>query len=209
MTNWESGCKGQNSFLFTFSSLCSARTSPCVCVCVFVCVCAHTHTSVCTLRREGNLRDNTVHFAEVTIFWDCCIDTYIHTEKCGNLKCSAWWIFTKGTPLGNQHWAQETDCYNLCHLVFFLVTTGPYLPRVGMILISFLFFFCFLGLSPQHREVPSLGVELEVQPPAYTTATAVRDLSCVWDLNHSSRQCWMLNLLSEARDQSCILMDTS
>ena len=34
----------------------------------------------------------------------------------------------------------------------------------------FLFlFFCFLGLYPQHMDVPSLGIEWELQLPAYTT----------------------------------------
>ena len=31
----------------------------------------------------------------------------------------------------------------------------------------------------------------------------------VCDLYHSSRQCWILNPLSEARNQTCILMDAS
>ena len=35
------------------------------------------------------------------------------------------------------------------------------------------------------------------------------DLSCVCDLYHSSRQHQILNPLSETRDQTCILMDTS
>ena len=34
------------------------------------------------------------------------------------------------------------------------------------------------------------------------------DLSCVCDLHHSSRQRWILKPLSEARDQTHILMDT-
>ena len=34
-------------------------------------------------------------------------------------------------------------------------------------------------------EVPRLGVELELQLPAYTTATAMRDPSQVYDLHHS------------------------
>ena len=38
--------------------------------------------------------------------------------------------------------------------------------------IFFFFFFCFLGPHPQHMEVPRLGVELEMQLPAYATATA-------------------------------------
>ena len=32
---------------------------------------------------------------------------------------------------------------------------------------------------------------------------------CVCNLHHSSRKCWILNPLSEARDQTCVLMDTS
>ena len=44
--------------------------------------------------------------------------------------------------------------------------------------IPFLFFvFCFLGPHPQHMEVPRLGVESELRLLAYTTATAMQDLS--------------------------------
>ena len=35
----------------------------------------------------------------------------------------------------------------------------------------------FLGPHPQHMEVPRLGVESELQLPAYTTATATPDPS--------------------------------
>ena len=35
------------------------------------------------------------------------------------------------------------------------------------------------------------------------------DPSCLCDLQHSSRQCQILNPLNEAKDQTCILMDTS
>ena len=34
--------------------------------------------------------------------------------------------------------------------------------------------FSFLGLHLQHMEVPRLGVESELELPAYTTATATR-----------------------------------
>ena len=44
----------------------------------------------------------------------------------------------------------------------------------------------FLGLHPWHMEVPKLGAESELQLPAYTTAAATPDLSCVGDLHHSS-----------------------
>ena len=54
-------------------------------------------------------------------------------------------------------------------------------------------------------EVPRLGVELDLQTPAYATATATQDLSCVCDLHHSSQR-QILNPLSEARDQTQNLM---
>ena len=53
--------------------------------------------------------------------------------------------------------------------------------------VVFVFFFYFLGPHPQHMEVPRLGVESELQLPAYTTVTATQDPSCVCDLHHSSR----------------------
>ena len=43
---------------------------------------------------------------------------------------------------------------------------------------SFLFFLLFRA-ALWHVEVPRLGVESELQLPAYTTATAVPDLSCI------------------------------
>ena len=58
-------------------------------------------------------------------------------------------------------------------------------------------------------EGPRLGVKLELQLPAYVTVTAMLDLSCIWDLHHSSAQRQILNPLSEARDQTRIPMDTS
>ena len=73
----------------------------------------------------------------------------------------------------------------------------------------YVFIFVFLGLHPQHMEVPRLGVESELQLLAYPTATAVQDPSRVCDLHHSLRQCQILNPLSEARDGTRILMDPS
>ena len=68
--------------------------------------------------------------------------------------------------------------------------------------------FCCLGLHLWLMEVPRLGVELQLQLPAYTTAAATPDASCVCDLHHSSWQCWILYPLSEARDGTHILMAT-
>ena len=86
-------------------------------------------------------------------------------------------------------------------------------------------------------EVPRLGVELELQPLVYATATempdpscvfnatatgmpdlscvfnatatGMPDPSCVFNLHHSSRQRWILNPLSKAQNPTCILMDAS
>ena len=71
------------------------------------------------------------------------------------------------------------------------------------------FFFLFRAIPAAVQPVPRLGVELELQLPAYTTAPAMPDLSCVWDLHHSSWQRWILNSLSEAKDWTCVLMDPS
>ena len=58
-------------------------------------------------------------------------------------------------------------------------------------------------------EVPRLGVELELWPLAYTTATATPDPSPVFDLHHSSRQSRIFNPLSKAREWTHIFLDTS
>jgi len=58
-------------------------------------------------------------------------------------------------------------------------------------------------------EVPRLRVELELQLLAYTTATETWDPSCICDLHHSSWPHRVLNQLSEARDRTHILMDSS
>ena len=58
-------------------------------------------------------------------------------------------------------------------------------------------------------EVPRLEVELELQPLAYATATAKQDLSCICNLCHNLWQCHIPNPLSEAKDPTCVLMDTS
>ena len=71
------------------------------------------------------------------------------------------------------------------------------------------FFFCFLGLHPQHLEVLRLGVKSELYLPACTTVSSTPDPSCVCNLHHSSWQHQMLNPLSRARDWTCVLMDTS
>ena len=55
-------------------------------------------------------------------------------------------------------------------------------------------------------EVPGLGVKSELYPPAYTRATATRDLSRIFDLHPSSLQRGILTPLSEARDRTLNLI---
>ena len=58
----------------------------------------------------------------------------------------------------------------------------------------------------RHMEVSRLGIQSELQLPAYTTATATQGPSCTCNLHHSAQQCQILNPLSEAREQTCNLM---
>ena len=63
----------------------------------------------------------------------------------------------------------------------------------------------FLGPLLRHMEVPGQGSNQSCsrRPPA---VTATRDPSRVCNLHHSSRQRWILNPLSEARDRTPNLM---
>ena len=64
-----------------------------------------------------------------------------------------------------------------------------------------LFTFVFLGQHLQHRDLPRLGVKLELQLLACATATATSDLNHIFDLRRSSLQRWILNPLSKARER--------
>ena len=83
------------------------------------------------------------------------------------------------------------------------------LSVTGTSLLLSLSFVCvcdFRASLMRHTEVPRLGVESKLQLPAYATATAVWDLSHVFDLHHSSRQHRILNLPSKARDRNSNLV---
>ena len=72
-----------------------------------------------------------------------------------------------------------------------------------------LVWFCLFRATWEHMEVPRLGVESELQLPAYTTATATPDRRHICDLCHSLWQCRILNPLSKTRDGTLILTDAS
>ena len=59
-------------------------------------------------------------------------------------------------------------------------------PTVQIDVFIFIFYFVlFLRPHLQYMEVPGLGIELDLQLPAYTTAIAMPDLSHLCDLYHS------------------------
>ena len=91
-------------------------------------------------------------------------------------------------------------------LVRFISTEPQWELLKGIFFFFFKVFFTFLALLLQHMVVPRLGIELELQLPAYARATATRDPSHICDLHHSSRQRQILNPLSEVRDQIQNLM---
>ena len=82
-------------------------------------------------------------------------------------------------------------------------------PWILFCLGFFFFLVFFFRATPTAYGSSRLGVELELQLLAYITATATWDLSRVCDLHCNSQQRWTLNPLSNARDRTYFLMDTS
>ena len=74
--------------------------------------------------------------------------------------------------------------------------------------IWFIYFF-FRAIPKAYGSLQARGVKSELQLLAYTTATATQDRSCMCDLCCKSQECWILNSLSETRDGTPVLMDTS
>ena len=69
------------------------------------------------------------------------------------------------------------------------------------------FFPLFRATSTAHGGSQlGVGIQLELQPPAYTTVTATPDLSRVCDPHRRSRQRRIPNPLSQARDRTLNLM---
>ena len=83
----------------------------------------------------------------------------------------------------------------------------PCLLHLGLYLFAENFFLSFWP-HLWHMEVPEWGIKLELQLPAYTTATVTPDQSCICNLRYNSWQCQILNPLSEARDQTHIFTET-
>ena len=66
---------------------------------------------------------------------------------------------------------------------------------------TYILFFCFSGPYPGNIEVPRQGI--------YTITTATRDPCHICDLYQSSWQLWNPSPLSQARNWTCIFLDTT
>ena len=106
-------------------------------------------------------------------------------------------------------------CFVFCLLIYLIQTISKplslfmrvaYKTRIGEI---YLFTYLLFRPIPAAYRISRLGVESELQLPAYTTATATRDPRHVCDPHHSSRQHRIPNPVNGARDWTHILMYTS
>ena len=70
----------------------------------------------------------------------------------------------------------------------------------------FFFSLCLLRAAPTAYGSSQARAQLELQLLAYATATALLDLNHVFSLQHSSRQRWILNPLSKAKDGAQALL---
>ena len=112
--------------------------------------------------------------------------------------------------LENLYTMANTRCWPGYRSHLFSFAAGQNFNTYQFFFFKFLLFFiCLFRAIPRPVDVPRLGVESELQLPAYATATATQDPSHVWDLHRGSQQCWVPNPLSEARDWTRVLKDTN
>ena len=74
---------------------------------------------------------------------------------------------------------------------------------------DFFWFIWYLDKASTNRnyaKILPVASPGKLYSPDYARATALLDPTRVFDLHHTSWQCWILNPLSEARDQTHILM---
>ena len=104
-------------------------------------------------------------------------------------------------------------CWNFVYFIYLFIHSFIYFNIVFMYyLFNVCMYVCMYLLfraTPVAYGSSRLGLESEPQLLAYATATAMQVSSHVWGIHHSSGQCWFPHPQSEARDWTCILMDTS
>ena len=88
------------------------------------------------------------------------------------------------------------------HSIYLLHPCPPRVPQDS--------FFSLLQPYLQYKEVSGLGVESQLlQQLTYATVTATLDPSHICSLHCSMWQCCILNPLSKAREQACVLKETT
>ena len=101
------------------------------------------------------------------------------------------------------------SCFLICSYNLIL-SIGVFRPLTFLsFFLSVCLSFVFIGLHPWHLEVSRLGIESDLYPLAYATATATWDLSHICDLHRSSWQRKILNPMGKAKDWTLVLKDTS
>ena len=86
---------------------------------------------------------------------------------------------------------------------------GNFFKGWNFLFFSFLLFIYCIFRATSKAACGGSQVRAPIGAIATGLATATPYPSCVCNLHHISRQCWILNRLSEARDQTCVLMDVS
>ena len=152
--------------------------------------------------REGNLRVSA-GFGNIDV-----IDDFGRRSLCQGARSGLQWI---GGHVGGS--AEELDL----HLeVRVGKTCQAENPGWGItqfvclfVCLYFCFFFFFFRARPEACGDSQARGQIRAAAAGLYPARATQDPSCVSDLHHSSQQRWVLNPLSEARDRTHILVDTT
>ena len=91
-----------------------------------------------------------------------------------------------------------------------MIIKSPLLTMVKLYIYIYIYKHTLLfRVTPAAHGSSQLGVKLDLQLPAYITATAMLYRSWIFHLHCRLWQCQIFNPLSEARDQTHIITDTS
>ena len=113
-----------------------------------------------------------------------------------------------GPPPPSSLW-QSQVCSYVCESVSVLYMHSFILLIYFILLYYFILLFYFLLSKATPVAYVNSQARGQIGATAVAIATVMQSPSCVCKLHHSSWQHWISNPLSEAREQTHILMDTS
>ena len=101
-------------------------------------------------------------------------------------------------------WLRRFSHRFLQEVLWFIVLAFTFRSMIHFELTLFFFFFSFYPhfLGPYPRRMESSQARGQIR------ATARWDPSHIYNLHHNSRQCQIPDPLSQARNETCILLDT-